>query len=100
MTTPWWAVDGYRESPLRPADEPDTAAAVAAVLEAHQAGWDVAGFVARVLATAAAEVGGTEALLANRPGSWEASHVRQLLQGTVGPYDEHLDQYASPGRSA
>jgi hypothetical protein len=32
--------------------------------------------------TAAANIGGTEAILAGRPGSWEAETVRQVLQST------------------
>jgi hypothetical protein len=39
---------------------------------------------------AAANVGGTEAILAGRPGSWEAERVRQVLQSTVGGNDEYL----------
>ena len=40
-----------------------------------------------VLATVAADLGSTHALVANRPGSWEAEHVRGLVNGTVG-WDE------------
>ena len=46
--------------------------ATEAVLAAHQAGLDIAEWVAHVLAAAAAQLGSAEALLANRPGSWEA----------------------------
>jgi hypothetical protein len=74
--------------------EPDTTAAVSAVLEAHHCGQDVGEFTARVLAAAAAEVGGSEELLSNRPGSWEADLVRRLLRATVGESDEHLGDYA------
>lgn len=45
---------------------------------------DFAGFLAEVLAAAAANVGGPDLLLAARPGSWEASHVDALLRGTMG----------------
>ncbi len=64
--------------------------ATEAVLAAHQAGLDIAEWVAHVLAAAAAQLGSAEALLANRPGSWEAGHVRRLLAGTVGEDDEYL----------
>jgi hypothetical protein len=50
---------------------------------------DFADFLATALAGAAANLGGIEALLAGRPGSWEADYVRQLLVGTVGD-DERL----------
>lgn len=67
--------------------------AAEAVLAAHQAGLDIAEWVAGVLARAAATLGSTEALLANRPGSWEAGHLRALLAGTVGEDDEYLPAY-------
>lgn len=47
-------------------------------------GLDFADFLAHVLAATAANVGGPERLLAARPGSWEASHLHALLQGTIG----------------
>lgn len=50
---------------------------------------DFAGFLAYVLAATAANVGGAERLLAGRSGSWEASLVRSLVEGTVG--DDQLD---------
>jgi hypothetical protein len=48
---------------------------------------DWAEFVALALAGATANVGSVEAVLAGRPGSWEADVLRGLLTGTVG-YDE------------
>lgn len=48
---------------------------------------DWAEFVTLALAGAAANIGGIEAVLAGRPGSWEADGVRQLLASTVG-YDQ------------
>ena len=48
---------------------------------------DWAEFVTLVLAGATANIGSLEAILAGRPGSWEADGVRNLLTGTVG-YDE------------
>ena len=47
-------------------------------------GLDFADFLAQVLASTAANVGGPDRLLARRPGSWEASHLDALLRGTVG----------------
>jgi hypothetical protein len=32
-------------------------------------------------------------VLKNRPGSWEAALVADLLSGTVGPGDEQLPMY-------
>jgi hypothetical protein len=69
---------------------------LAALRTAHAAGEDVAETVARALARLAAELGGMWQVLANRPGSWEASHVAELLRGTVGPDDENLPAYG-PG---
>ncbi len=45
---------------------------------------DFAEFLADVVAATAANVGGPERLLAGRPGSWEASLVRSLVEGTLG----------------
>jgi hypothetical protein len=56
-------------------------------------GQDVGEFLGRALARLAVELGGSEAVIANRPGSWEAALVEQLLTGTVGAYDEHLRQF-------
>ena len=50
----------------------------------HQEAADFAELAAIVLASVAANVGGTEELLAGRPGSWEADLVRQLVDGTAG----------------
>ena len=47
-------------------------------------GLDFTDFLAHVLASTAANVGGPERLLARRLGSWEASHIAELLRGTVG----------------
>ena len=51
---------------------------------------DWAEFIALALAGAAANAGGIEAALAGRSGSWEADHVRKLLEGTVGPDEADL----------
>jgi hypothetical protein len=49
---------------------------------------DWAEFVTLALAGAAANLGHIEAVLAGRPGSWEAEGVRQLLRSTVGDDDQ------------
>lgn len=59
----------------------------------HQEQADFAEFVTLAVAGAAANIGGIEAVLAGRPGSWEAEHVRQMLQSTVGPDGEHLMEH-------
>jgi hypothetical protein len=64
--------------------------AVRALTEAARAGTDWAEFVTLALAGAAANVGGIETALAERPGSWEADGVRQLLAGTVGEDGQFL----------
>jgi hypothetical protein len=51
---------------------------------------DWAEFVSLALAGAAANLGGIEAILAGRPGSWEADHVRNLLASTVGHDEQYL----------
>jgi hypothetical protein len=53
----------------------------------HRDQADFAEFVTHAVAGAAANLGSVEAVLAGRPGSWEAHHVRQRLHATVG-YDE------------
>jgi hypothetical protein len=51
---------------------------------------DWAEFVTHALAGAAANIGGIEAILAGRPGSWEADGIRNLLTSTAGHDEEHL----------
>ena len=69
---------------------PYTAAAAAALTEAAQSEDDFAGWLAGVLAVAAARLGSSGALTAMRSGSWESALVDQLVKGTVGYGDEHL----------
>src|SRR5207245_583386 len=45
----------------------------------HRQPADFAEFVTHAVAGAAANIGGVEQILAGRPGSWEADHVRQML---------------------
>lgn len=66
---------------------------IAAITQAAREQHDFAGWLAGILACAAARLGSSAALTAGRPGSWEADLVNQLVQGTVGDADEHLDQY-------
>jgi hypothetical protein len=70
-----------------------TRQAVEAITAALREGNDVAEFLAHALCYVAAAEGGTEEVLRNRPGSWEADHVRRLMAGTVGETGEHLDHY-------
>ena len=65
--------------------------AIAAFRTAIADGEDIGEFIATALALLAAEIGGPGAVIANRPGSWEAAHVAALLSGTVGPEDEFPD---------
>jgi hypothetical protein len=54
---------------------------------------DFADFLAVALAGTAANLGSIEALLAGRPGSWEADYVRQLLVATVGEDQRFLFEH-------
>jgi len=73
--------------------DPITQLAVTAISETLHDGRDVAEFLAHALCYVAAEKGGIEGVLRNRPDSWEAEHVRALMAGTVGEDGEHLDLY-------
>jgi hypothetical protein len=72
--------------------------ATSAVLDAVRDQRDFGGWLAQILATAAAELGSTDALTAGRPGSWEADLVQQLVRGTVGWDDDYLAQYSKERR--
>ena len=52
---------------------------------------DFAEIACHVLTTVAANVGGVEALLAGRPGSWEADYVRQIVHRRTEPVRLVLD---------
>ena len=78
-------------------DESYTGRALTALGEAVAAEHDFPGWLAGVLARVAAAKGSSYALIAGRPGSWEASLVNQLVCGTVGWDDEDLPQYAVTG---
>ena len=54
---------------------------------------DFGGWLADILARAAAELGSTEALTSGRPGSWEADLVQRLVEGPVGWSDDYLTDY-------
>lgn len=64
--------------------------ATTSILRAARSEHDFAGWIAGVLAAVAGQLGSSDALTAGRPGSWEASHVDQLVKGTVGYDDAHL----------
>jgi hypothetical protein len=80
------------ERPAPPSAE-DEARFTAILVQAATCGYDFPGWLARQLATAAARLGSTDALLASRPGSWECAAFRQVLIGTVGEGDEYLSTY-------
>ena len=67
-----------------------TRAAADTLTAAARAEHDFPGWLAVTLATAAARLGSSYALVAGRPGSWEADLVLRLVQGTVGWDDEYL----------
>ena len=73
--------------------------AATAILDAVREEHDFGGWLAQVLATAAAELGSTAALTSGRPGSWEANLVQQLVRGTVEWDDDYLTQYGKEPRS-
>lgn len=73
-----------------------TKGARAAVLIAVRDEHDVGGWLAGVLASVSAHLGSTEALIAGRPGSWEADLIRQLVRGTVGWDDDYPADYEAP----
>ena len=73
--------------------------AATAIVDAVREEHDFGGWLARVLATAAAELGSTAALTSGGPGSWEANLVQQLVRGTVGWDDDYLTNYAKEPRS-
>ncbi len=73
--------------------------AATAIVDAVREQDDFSGWLAHILATAAAELGSTAALTAGRPGSWEANLVQQLVRGTVGWDDDYLADYAQEARS-
>src|SRR4051794_1886149 len=51
---------------------------------------DFAEFVSLAVAGATANVGGIDAVLAGRPGSWETGYLRDMLVSTVGWDEEYL----------
>lgn len=75
-------------------------AAVDALIAGVRAERDFGGWLGRILAAAAAELGSTAALTVGRPGAWEAEHVRGLVNGTAGWDDEYLADYRLPSRGA
>jgi len=90
-----------RAFPGRPPEvEGHTHAAVEAITTAVSEEQDFGGWLADVLCRVAARLGSTEALIAGRPGSWEASLVYQLVAGTAGEHDENLPGYGAGGASS
>jgi len=79
---------------MLPSQADYTGPAIDAITRAASTEHDFPGWLAHVLASAAARLGSSNALTAPRPGSWEASLVDQLVQGTAGYHDELLPGYA------
>jgi len=77
---------------------PYTRAAADALTKAARSEHDFAGWLAVVLAGVAGQLGSSDALIAGRPGSWEAACVDQLVKGTVGHGDEYLPGPAGRGK--
>ena len=67
--------------------------AITALSAAVQHEHDFPGWLAGVLAAVAARHGSSYVLVEGRPGSWEADLVSNLVRGTAGWDDEHLDIY-------
>ena len=63
------------------AEGESTQAATDAVRDAAEDEQDFGGWLAGVLEAVARERGGSQALVAGRPGCWEAEHVRRLAAG-------------------
>lgn len=99
MTTPPTPDSNTNASTGRAAEPDDFEAAVAAVTRAiraindDQRPGDGAEFITHVLATVAANLGSTDALIMSRSGSWEAAGAQDLLRSTVGYDDEFLLTY-------
>ncbi len=74
-----------------------TSRALDAISEAVITEADFPSWLAGVLARAAAARGSSYALIAGRPGSWEARLVKNLVCGTVGWDDESLSDYRITG---
>ena len=60
---------------------------------------DFSDFLAHVLAATAANVGGPDRLFAGRPGSWEASALACILNGTMGDEPDRWLAYRTEPRS-
>ncbi len=74
----------------KPAADGQARDALLAIARQHG---DFAGRLAAILASVAAELGSSAALVAGRPGSWEADLVLRLVRGTAGYDDEDLGRY-------
>ncbi len=85
-----------RALPARPQQMSGHAyAALSAFRTAVTAGEDVGEFIAVTLARLAAELGSKHAVLANRPGSWQAALAADLMDSAAGEHGEHLHRYGA-----
>ncbi len=67
-----------------------------AILRAVRHQHDFGGWLAGVLASVSADPGSPFTLTAQRPGSWKADLVQQLVKGTVGYDDDYLTDFKEP----
>lgn len=93
-------------APMNPQDftgDETVAHAIDLALRAHDLGYDMGEWMAMVACGAGARLkdqaedpryaSAIARFLANRPGSWEASHVRNLMIGTIGEDESGLGPY-------
>ncbi|MFI5712935.1 hypothetical protein [Kribbella sp. NPDC051620] len=96
MTTPPTSAEAQGNDPAEPDDFEIAHTAITRAIRAinnEQRAGDGAEFITHVLATVAANLGGTSAVVGARSGSWEASGVTDLLHSTVGADDDYLLTY-------
>ncbi|WP_328321848.1 hypothetical protein OHA70_25495 [Kribbella sp. NBC_00382] len=96
ITPPANTTDAQGNGPAQPDDFEVAHTAITRAIRAinnEQRPGDGAEFITHVLATVAANLGSSYAVIQGRPGSWEASGVGQLLSSTVGCDDEFLMTY-------
>lgn len=79
-------------------DTDPVADAIAALTSIARRYADFADIASHVLTVVAANLGGVEQLLAGRPGSWEADHLRQLVHGTASDVSELMGYRSEPLR--
>lgn len=90
------AADADLDAARRGVDRAADQAAATAIRHWLNSGYDVAEQIAHTLCRiAATEADGLDAITRNRPGSWEADLIDQLIRGTAGHAGEYLDEFRS-----